>query len=318
MSGFPYLTQAVRDLAWTCFSPGLLHSWQLADEGQNVTDCGLFLTPARRRWLAQLDNEPRVLLEALTQKPVKRLGLYFEQLWHFFLEQDPDTTLIAHNLAVRDQGRTLGEFDVIYWCHSRQRHFHLELAVKFYLGWRQHTSFELASQWREWLGPSSQDRLDLKLEQLLRRQIRLSAQPQARELLAELGVGTPAREIAIKGYLFQSLIDPLPPPFGYNPQCPLQHWIPVDKLATQLPELQTDRYLLLAKLRWLSPAQATDEDEILNRTELVERLQSLLASNPRSRLVAGVSAAGLELCRFFVTPGDWPAGAKVDHLKEKT
>lgn len=317
MSGFPYLTQAVRDLAWTCFSPGLLHSWQLADDGQNVTDCGLSLTAARRRWLAQLDNEPGPLLEVLAQKPVKRLGLYFEQLWHFFLEQDPCTTLVAHNLAVRDQGRTLGEFDVIYWCHTRQRHFHMELAVKFYLGWRQHTSVEAASQWREWLGPSSHDRLDLKLDQLLQRQIQLSEHPQARVLLAELGIETLAREIAIKGYLFQSLSDPLPPPFGYNTRCQLQHWIPVDKLATQLTELQPERYLLLTKLRWLSPVQEHDEDEILNRPELVKRLQSLLASGPRARLVAGLSATGLELCRFFVTPSDWPTGANAITSRKK-
>lgn len=317
MSGFPYLTQAVRDLAWTCFSPSLLYSWQLADDGQNVADCGLTLTPARARWLAQLDDQPGKLLEFLAKRPVKRLGIYSEQLWHFFLEQDPDITLIAHNLAVRDQGRTLGEFDVIYWCHQRQRHFHLELAVKFFLGWRQHTRCEPASQWREWLGPSSQDRLDLKLNQLLQRQIQLAEHPVAREQLAALGIANPAKEIAIKGYLFQSLSDPLPPPFGYNAQCRLQHWIPVNKLATQLPDLQAERYALLNKSRWLSPAHAGSEDNIWRRPELVERLQSLLADSPRARLVAGLDAAGLEQCRFFVTPGDWPAVVKTDHRKEK-
>ena len=317
MSGFPYLTQAVRDLAWTCFSPGLLHSWQLADDGQNVADCGLTLTPARAHWLAQLDDAPEVLHEFLARNPVKRLGIYSEQLWHFFLEQDPDVTLVAHNLPVRDQGRTLGEFDVIYWCHQRQRHFHLELAVKFFLGWRQHTQCEPASQWREWLGPSSRDRLDLKLKQLLRRQIQLGEHPVARAQLSALGIESPAQEIAIKGYLFQSLSDPLPPPFGYNTQCRLQHWIPVDKLAAQLPLLAPERYLLLDKSRWLSPVRAQGEDTIMHRPELLERLQSLLADSPRARLVTGLDAAGLELCRFFVTPGDWPVVAKTDHRKEK-
>ena len=201
MSGFPYLTQAVRDLAWTCFSPELLHSRQLAADGQNIADCGLTLTPARARWLAALDGDPRVLLEFLAKKPVKRLGIYSEQLWHFFLEQDPDVTLVAHNLAVRDQGRTLGEFDVIYWCHHRRCHIHLELAVKFYLGWRQHTRHEVASQWREWLGPSSSDRLDLKLDQLLQRQIRLRQHPVSRPPLSALGLAQLTPESSNKGPL---------------------------------------------------------------------------------------------------------------------
>ena len=204
MSRFPYHTQAVRDLAWACFSPGLLHSWEMADDGQNVADCGLSLTPARAHWLNELDRKPSALLEHLASKPGKRLGIYFERLWHFFLEQDPDTELVAHNLAVRDHGRTLGEFDIIYWCHQRQRHCHLELAVKFYLGKRQHTSVETRSHWQEWLGPNSRDKLNLKLDQLLQRQIRLGEHPVARECLAALGVFDPVPEISIKGYLFQS------------------------------------------------------------------------------------------------------------------
>jgi hypothetical protein len=317
MSAFPYRTQAVRDLAWACFSPTLLHSRQMADDGENVDDCGLALTPARLQWLTQLDCEPEPLLEHLSRKPSTRLGIYFERLWHFFLEQDPGTELLAHNLPVRDHGRTLGEFDVIYWCHQRRRHFHLELAVKFYLGWRQQTSCEPASLWREWLGPNSRDRLDLKLEQMLQRQIRLGRHPLAREQLAALGIPDMAQEIAIKGYLFQSLCDPLPPPFGHNPRSPLRHWLPVGALRLQLRNLPAERFLELSKELWLAPVQINDEGDLLSRSALDERLQSQLTSQPRSRLIAGVDGAGLELCRFFVTANDWPANAEDYQNKEK-
>lgn len=317
MSGFPYLTQAVRDLAWACFSPELLHSWQLADDGQNVADCGLSLTPARARWLNTLDREPGVLLEQLAKKPGKRLGIYFEQLWQFFLEQDPAVDLVAHNLAVRDHGRTLGEFDIVYWCHQRQRHYHLELAVKFYLGKRLHTSVGTRSQWQEWLGPNSRDRLDLKLQQLLQHQIRLAEQPAARDCLAPLGVIDPVPEMAIKGYLFQSPLDPLPPPFGYNSQCPMQHWFALEAAGKQLGQIQAEHYLLPEKARWLSPVQAHGNDELLSRSELVERLQSLFSVSPRAQLIAAINSAGAEVCRFFVTPDGWPATAQNNRLKEK-
>ena len=317
MSAFPYRTQAVRDLAWACFSPTLLDSRQLADDGENVADCGLALTPARLQWLTQLDHEPGPLLEHLSRKPNKRLGIYFERLWHFFLEQDPGTELLAHNLAVRDHGRTLGEFDVIYWCHQRRRHYHLELAVKFYLGRRQQINSEPASRWREWLGPNSRDRLDLKLDQLLQRQIRLGTHPLAREQLAALGIPDVAQEIVIKGYLFNSLGDPLPPPFGYNARCPMRHWLPLEELRVQLRKLPPERYMELSKERWLAPVLVNDEDELLSRSALDERLQSQFTSNSRARLVAGVDRAGLEQCRFFVTANDWPTDAENYQMKEK-
>jgi hypothetical protein len=317
MSGFPYLTQAVRDLAWACFSPELLHSWQLADDGQNVAHCGLSLTPARTDWLNKLDRQPGVLLEQLAKKPGKRLGIYFEQLWQFFLEQDSDVDLVAHNLAVRDHGRTLGEFDIVYWCHQRQRHYHLELAVKFYLGKRLHTTVETRSQWQEWLGPNSRDRLNLKLDQLLQRQIRLTEQPEARDCLAALGVIDPVPEMAIKGYLFQSPLDPLPPPFGYNSRCPMQRWFPLGEAGKQLGKMPAEHYLLPEKARWLSPVQAHAKDALLSRPELMERLQSLLTASPRAQLIAATDTAGAEVCRFFVTPDDWPATAQNNRLREK-
>ena len=79
----------VRDLAWACFSPPLLHTQKLADDQHNVANCGLSLTPTRTAWLQQLDHNPGPLLDYLAQQSHTRLGLYFEQLWHFFLAQDP-------------------------------------------------------------------------------------------------------------------------------------------------------------------------------------------------------------------------------------
>ena len=139
----------------------------------------------------------------------------------------------------------------------------------------------------------------------------------ARECLASLGVFDPVPEISIKGYLFQSPLDPLPPPCCYNTLGPMQQWFPLDIADNQLGQIQAKHYLLPEKARWLSPVQAGGKDELLSRSELLERLQSLLAASPRARLVAALDTAGGELCRFFVTPNDWPATAENDHLKEK-
>jgi uncharacterized protein len=303
MSAFPYRTQAVRDLAWACFSPPLLCAAQMADAAANVADCRPQLTSSRRDWLARLDSDPQPLLAHLAGNSNHRLGVYFERLWHFFLEQDQAFDLVAHNLAVRDGGATLGEFDVIYWCNERQRHCHLELAVKYFLGSRTRTSNASESRWCDWLGPNTRDRLDLKLRQLLGRQTVLGQHPRARTLLRELGIGDMAREIAFKGYLFQRHDAPLPPPRGFNSQLAFCQWLPLRALPQFLVATPAGQFHLLPRMRWLSPVQACSGEQFLGRSTLRERLQSLAST----QLVAAVDDEGRETCRFFVTPDDWPA-----------
>ena len=113
MSNYQYKTREVRDLAWACFSPALFHSEELSDEGQNIANCGLSLTELRQNWLRALDLRPAPLHEHLSKLHSSRLGLYFESLWHFFLQSDSEVDLIAHNLPIRDEGRTVGEFDCL-------------------------------------------------------------------------------------------------------------------------------------------------------------------------------------------------------------
>ncbi|MEE4145570.1 MAG: DUF1853 family protein [Halieaceae bacterium] len=305
MSAFPYQTQAVRDLAWACFWPPLLCAQYLPGKRETVADCRPRLTAARRDWLARLDRDPQPLLAHLAGNRSHRLGVYFERLWHFFLEQDAAFDLVAHNLAVRDRGTTVGEFDIIYWCRERQRHCHLELAVKYFLGSRIHTPDEAASRWCEWLGPDTRDRLDLKLRQLLGHQTGLGQHPLARAQLRELGIGEMSREIAFKGYLFQAHGEPLPPPPGFNPELGFSHWVHLEGLRQFLAGIPAEQFQLLSKMRWLSPLRACKGEQFLGRSMLLERLQS----QPGAQLVAAVDPDGLELCRFFVTPDDWPATA---------
>jgi hypothetical protein len=214
---------------------------------------------------------------------------------------------------VRSRERTLGEFDIIYWCRERQRHFHLELAVKYYLGWRRRTTREPASHWSEWLGPDARDRLDRKMAQLLQHQARLGLHPLAIEQLCALGIQDLAQEVALKGYLFQSLADPLPPPVGFNPELALARWLPLNELESRLEAMAAERFLLPVKTRWLTPVQAGPEDIFLSRATLAQRLQSVLAEGGRARLVAAIGATGTEVCRFFVTANDWPGAQDENH-----
>ena len=308
MSNYQYKTREVRDLAWACFSPALFHSENLSDDGQNIANCGLGLTAPRQSWLQALDKRPAALHEHLKKLHSNRLGLYFESLWHFFLQSDSEVDLIAHNLPIRDEGRTVGEFDCLYYCHQRQRHFHLELAVKYYLSHRQTTDKQRTSHWREWLGPSNTDHLDRKINHLIQRQIQLGDHPVARIELDKLGIDTLTKEVEIKGYLFQSLSDPLSAPYAHNHQNKLCQWMTVEELASYIGAEKSSLFCLLPKPQWLAPARSnTAGNALLEGGSLSELLSEHFRLRGRPQLVSAFDESGNESRRFFVTGLSWPA-----------
>ena len=162
MGIYPYQTREVRDLAWACFAPPLLVTRELGVHAAGAGNCAFPLSGGRQLWLEKLDRDATPLLEHLSSIRSQRLGLYFESLWHFFLAQDEEVDLVARNLPVNRDGRTIGEFDCLYFCRRRNCHVHLELAVKFYLGWPTQTEPGDTSLASEWLGPNARDRLDIK------------------------------------------------------------------------------------------------------------------------------------------------------------
>jgi uncharacterized protein len=220
--------------------------------------------------------------------------LYFEALWHFFLEQDERVELLGHNLPVRDSGQTIGEFDCLYYCRERRRHFHLELAVKFYLGLPQPGAEGIHSHWNRWLGPGSRDRLDLKMDRLLQHQVQLGSHPKARTLLEELGIEKLELEMEIKGRLFNCAAQPLPPPFGYNSELDLCLWTATAQLEDH------SHCAVLDKRHWLTAVTPASK---LSGVELP------LSATGQPRLIATLDREGYELQRFFLVPEHWPDGS---------
>jgi len=305
ISNYPYQSRQVRDLAWSCFSPPLLHSAGLAAPGDTVSNCALVLTDARRAWLERLDRDARPLLAHLAKRQSSRLGIYFEHLWHFFLAEDPAVDLLAHNLPVRDGGRTIGEFDCLYYCHDRRRHIHLELAVKYYLGYRAAISGSGLTREEIWLGPDTRDRLDRKVGHMMQRQIALGAHPAALGELQRLGIGKLEREVEIKGYLFQPCDDPLPPPRGFNRDRRFGRWVALERLEEHLDGLDCREFLVLPRLSWLAPA-TTAQCSGETRRDLLCRLRRYFSARRQPQLVAALGADGRERSRFFVTDNRWP------------
>jgi hypothetical protein len=260
------------------------------------------LTPERQRWLNRLAQDPAPLLAHLALRKQRRLGLYFEALWHFFLAEDPAIDFLAHNLTVRDESRTVGEFDCLYYCREQQRHFHLELAVKFYLCYRG-----------SWLGPNARDRLDLKLARLEQHQLRLADHPAAAAALERLGIFAPGRQAALRGRLFTPVQQP-DQAAAAGCHGGSFSWLPLNRLATYLHRERGDRkeqginerYALLGRNLWFSPVAVGDTDGEPGPAAVLARVQEHFSRASRPLLVAILDQTGQERSRFFVTPDDWP------------
>lgn len=285
----------VRDLAWACFAPPMLQPCS-----NTVTTASFPLTSERKQWLLSLEHNPQPLLDWLQAHPSTRLGVYFERLWQFFLHADSETDLVARNLAVRDGGRTLGEFDCLYWCHRRETAVHLELAVKFYLGCGESPVGAIHSEAHQWLGPNAIDRLDLKLQRLLEHQVQLSRHPAAHAVLAAVHTVAPIREIVLAGSLFAPCDHTLLPPVGYNTQRPLRRWYPLQEWLTQ----STGEQLVVPRLQWLAPLRAAGPG--VSPSELAAHLRPHFERGGTPQLLATLDAHGNERERFFVTQDEWP------------
>lgn len=274
----------VRQLAWACFSPPLIADFSnLADK---VTAPAFELHEDRYRQLMALDADPSPLEHYLAENcRSQRLGLVFESLWHFFLLNDPETELIAHNLPIRDGGTTLGEFDVLYCCRRRQRTIHLELAVKYFMANAQPAKDGNAFSY--WLGPNSRDRLDIKWQRMLSHQLALVNTPAAQSALNELGVSGVEQEVAIKGWLFHNR-NATVMHSSINPAHQRGLWWPRSQFFDK--ENLADWHYLV-KPQWLA-------DE-----ETATKIDDAVLELSKNRPVMLINTAGE---RMMLTPDHWP------------
>lgn len=244
----PYFkSHLVRALAWSCFSETLIN--EIAAPIAPIRRPNLPLTAYRLDWLQKLDANDLALKKYLHQHcHSTRLGLVFESLWHFFLLEDPDTELVAHNIPVRDGKLTLGEFDLIYYCRISKRHIHLELAVKFFLGIpNKHKAPDLD----QWFGPNRADRLDRKLARLTQHQLPLAHTEAGQAVIKQLGIDNIEQELQVSGILFHAnLEDGQNPPL--NPNHQRGDWLSTS--AFQLAQSQSGKqnsWRYIEKPSWL-------------------------------------------------------------------
>ena len=238
---------AVRDLAFAIGSPPLLSQWPTEfspHQTINLPDYSFWQSHFQRYLprLRALDDNPTELNQVLAKLPSSRLGIRFEALLSFWLNDHSDHwhdfELLAKNIQLKDEKRTIGEVDFIIHNKITGDIEHWELSLKFYLG-------EGALQPFEWRGLNDRDTFGRKIKHTLQKQFNVD-----RIHLPALGE-TPIhkRRAIFKGRLFY------PDQVANSAKKPLTTWLHPEHLqgtwGYHLP--QEIEWRRAARREWLTP-----------------------------------------------------------------
>ena len=115
--------------------------------------------------LRQLDQNPNELIEFIAQLKSTRLGLRFEYLMWFWLQDNTyhDFQIIGHSIQIINGRHTVGELDFLILNRATQQIEHWEVALKFYLS-------EPSLLLKDWYGLNRSDTLLRKLNHFSQKQ----------------------------------------------------------------------------------------------------------------------------------------------------
>ncbi len=326
-------TQEVRDLYWILKGPGLLNPDYPAFADHLLRD-EWFQENAQQgeKWFQACDENPKTLLEDLRNRknPTTLLGRYFEALLSFWIREymKPEAfragvPVHEHEASKPGQGRnTIGEFDFVFRLTGENpvlpQTYHWEASVKFYLFCGE--NIEQARQMNHYFGTYLKDRLDIKVGRIFNHQLKLSESLDGRNLLAHLGFFDPQPKAWIKGMLFypaQSDWRNHP----YPPEIAAHHsrgwWTQANELDV-LAENIDNRWIILPKYRWLSPAviysSAENDQKLLTLDEMKDHCGKHFSEHLSPLMWAETKwdsqdQAWREVGRGLVVHFGWRAGA---------
>lgn len=253
-----------------------------------------------RHWdmIRTWDADSTLLPPRLAAEPKRLLGLYVEELYHSLLEDLLGWRVVARNIPVHGEGRTIGEMDFLVENPATGRVEHHEIAIKFYLGYPEGSNVH-------WYGPNPADRLDLKTQRMLSHQSQLSARPEALPRLHSLGIHEgPESRVFMPGYLFYPVDQELNTPSQADPDHARGLWLFIDQLNTVSG---LDNFMPLEKPNWLGPWFQKAEPD----AALVTRALAEVEARRHPRLFAQLEwnedyQLWVEQQRYFVVPRSWP------------
>lgn len=299
--------KAVRDLAWLVNNPPIIQG-KLGETNWTDSDFWQQQHQQAHDLLLRLDANPSALYANLDKQKDHRLGHRFETLLSYFFNNSARYQILAQNLQVQNEERTIGEFDFIIQDTVLNKTQHWEVACKFYLGLGDTTCIN------NWHGPMLKDRLDIKFNQMQCKQSQLSNHPAAALYLKAHGINIDQHVCLMKGRLFHPIDSTrrhTPTPVSSDHQ--YGWWARPDEFIQHFKQPHY-RWLILNKGQWFA-SQRYDPNAIsYNSHELLNTLMP--DASPRPTCIAGFNhptAGQTETTRGFLIAKDWANELTINH-----
>ncbi|MGJ3500627.1 hypothetical protein PsalN5692_03259 [Piscirickettsia salmonis] len=291
--------QCVSDLYWVTHSSILLNRHHVLPNHVEYFN----LPKLSIDYFKTLDQNPKPLSQHLDNCST-RIGKYFEQLLLFIYKEHHYEKILFSQQVINNK-KTIGEFDFILQESPSHPTYHLEVAIKFYLG------TDHLNQAVHWLDPNCKDRLDLKFNQLLYQQSQLSTHPDSQAYLQQCQLHQLRPTILMKGYLFiplhaQNTHHTQSLPKIINPDALKGWWAHINHVPTLLNN--QSYWSVLNKPHWLA-APSSAQLKLNPPFTLIELYQYCLDYfNTQSApiLVCELDKTLQEQSRGFITPTHWP------------
>jgi|GEM_PF-2353127 len=292
----------VNDLCWALYSRAWLFT--LSNTGHTtILTGGLGCADRAEDFtiLQEIDDDIDSLRSFLQQNKSWPLGFYFECLIHYWIEYHPQYDLTLHGYRIMKGKSMMGELDFVYWCKRRKQHVHLELAVKFYLGYQK------PLEWDHWLGPNPKDKFSIKIPKMLYRQSTRAKGKYVQKLLKQEGIDSTVSEMLLKGRLYSPIEDwakqQLWWPKDTVHDMDVGWWGSCDKVLKWALQYDYDYYVLERK-DWLSEIGEGERTGAYDAQGAIAYLKQHMDKNPVQLTVCKKGVG--EISRGFVVPDTWP------------
>lgn len=218
-----------------------------------------------------------VLPEAFYMPQNIRLG----QRMEFFMEAALMTSnydILAKNLQIIHQKKTLGEIDFIVRNRNTHTIFQLEMVYKFYL-----FDPEIKGTWtQQWIGGNRRDNLHLKLKKLKEKQLPLLYAAETSKYLKEINLKSAGIEqkTCFMGQLFLPYKQKYSLNNKFNPAALAGFWL--NKTQLYVLEQEVHRLLIPPKNDWVAVPLREDKNwktynaQLPELMSLIEKEQSTL------------------------------------------
>lgn len=221
----------------------------------------------------------------------QKLGHLYEDALEALIQNSPSLELIASHVQIFDEKKqTIGELDFVVFDKTNERHIHLELAVKFYLG------IETSNGWK-FSGPDQRDNWQRKLERLKNHQLILTHRSEAKALLKDnFGIETIVPQQLIYGQLFSPVeATDMPDPEGVSNISRRGKWLYMDQWDDHFDGV--DEVLCIPKHLW--PVEVNKATQSLFKTVSVTELKEMAKERCVMFCLTG------DTDPWFLVPNEW-------------